>query len=100
MVSSSKNFYGDYLKFQIGRQFYHRMGALPEVMVSGKAPSYASWFSDPDVAQTYTEAQHNGSVATARYLVSKKLELGDVSTMLDVGGDSGAFSYVFAEAVP
>jgi len=100
MVTSSRHFYGDYLKFQIGRQFYHRMGALPEVMVSGKAPSYASWFSDPEVAQTYIQAQHNGSVATAKYLVKKKLKLGGISDMLDVGGGSGAFSYVFTGATP
>jgi 2-hydroxy-4-(methylsulfanyl)butanoate S-methyltransferase len=100
MVSSSKHFYGDYLQYQIGRQFYHRMGALPDVMKTGIAPSYASWFSDPEVAQVYTQAQHNGSVATAKYLVKKKLQLGDVKDMLDVGGGSGAFSYVFTEATP
>jgi len=100
MVSSSKGYYGDYLKYQMGRQFYHRMGALPDVMLTGKAPSYADWFSDPVVAETYTQAQHNGSVATAKYLIKKKLQLGDVSSMLDVGGGSGAFSYVFTEATP
>jgi len=100
MVSSSKGYYGDYLQYQIGRQFYHRMGALPDVMKTGKAPSYASWFSDPDVAKTYTQAQHNGSIATAKYLVKKKLQLGGISDMLDVGGGSGAFSYVFTEATP
>jgi ubiquinone/menaquinone biosynthesis C-methylase UbiE len=100
MLSTSKQFYGDYLRYQIGRQFYQRMGALPEVMTTGKAPNYASWFSDPEVAQTYTEAQHNGSTATAKYLVKKKLQLGGISTMLDVGGGSGAFSYVFARETP
>lgn len=100
MVSSSRHFYGDYLKYQIGRQFYQRMGALPDVMVTGKAPSYASWFSDPEVAKTYTQAQHNGSVATAKYLVKKKLQLGGIKSMLDVGGGSGAFSYVFVGATP
>jgi len=100
MVTSSRHFYGDYLRYQIGRQFYHTMGKLPDVMKTGQAPSYASWFSDPETAKTYTQAQHNGSVATARYLVKKKLQLGDVSSMLDVGGGSGAFSYVFAGATP
>ena len=84
----------------MGRQFYHRMGALPDVMTTGEAPSYASWFSDPEVANTYTRAQHNGSVATAKYLIKKKLQLGGVESMLDVGGGSGAFSYVFTEATP
>jgi len=100
LVTHSKQYYGDYLRYQMGRQFYHRMGALPDVMATGEAPSYASWFSDPDVAQTYTEAQHNGSVATAKYLIKKKIQLGGVETMLDVGGGSGAFSYVFVGATP
>ena len=100
LVTSSRAYYGDYLRYQMGRQFYHRMGALPEVMSTGEAPSYASWFSDPETAKVYTQAQHNGSVATARYLVKKKLELGGVESMLDVGGGSGAFSYVFTGATP
>merc|ERR1719310_1035542 len=70
------------------------MGQLPQIIESGKAPSYASWFSDPEVAKTYTQAQHNGSMATAKYLVKKKLQLGGIESMLDVGGGSGAFSYV------
>eukprot|EP00448_Togula_jolla_P039926 CAMPEP_0170645524 /NCGR_PEP_ID=MMETSP0224-20130122/43134_1 /TAXON_ID=285029 /ORGANISM="Togula jolla, Strain CCCM 725" /LENGTH=363 /DNA_ID=CAMNT_0010976763 /DNA_START=59 /DNA_END=1151 /DNA_ORIENTATION=+ len=101
MVVSSRHYYGDYLRYQIGRQFYHTMGKLPEVMTTGKAPNYASWFSDPETAKTYTQAQHNGSVATATYLVKKKLQLGGgISDMLDVGGGSGAFSYVFVGATP
>mmetsp|Transcript_28087 Transcript_28087/g.51537 ORF Transcript_28087/g.51537 Transcript_28087/m.51537 type:complete len:410 (-) Transcript_28087:91-1320(-) len=100
MVQSSRHYYGDYLRYQIGQQFYGTMGSLPDVMKTGKAPSYASWFSDPEVAQKYTQAQHNGSVATAKYLVKKKLALGGISSMLDVGGGSGAFSYVFVGATP
>jgi len=100
MVSSSRQYYGDYLQYQIGRQFYKQMGALPDVMKTGKAPDYASWFSDPEVAKMYTSAQHNGSMATAKYLVKKKLQLGGINDMLDVGGGSGAFSYVFTEATP
>jgi len=100
LVQSSRAYYGDYLRYQMGRQFYHRMGALPDVMTTGEAPSYASWFSDPATAATYTQAQHNGSVATAKYLVKKKLQLGGITDMLDVGGGSGAFSYVFVDSTP
>lgn len=39
-------------------------------------------------------------MATAKYLIKKKLQLGGVETMLDVGGGSGAFSYVFTDATP
>ena len=59
-LQESKHYYGDYLRYQMGRQFYHQMGNLPDVMKSGVAPSYASWFSDPETAATYTQAQHNG----------------------------------------
>lgn len=100
MVKTSKAYYGDYLMYQIGRQFYGRMAALPQVMQTGEAPSYASWFSDPEVAKTYTRAQHNGSMATAKHLINKKLDLSGAADMLDVGGGSGAFSYVFVGANP
>jgi len=100
LVTSSRAYYGDYLRYQMGRQFYHRMGALPSVMSTGEAPSYASWFSDPETANTYTQAQHNGSVATAKYMVKRKLSLEGVTSMLDVGGGSGAFSYVFTGSTP
>lgn len=99
LVTSAKYYYGDYLRYQMGRQFYHRMGALPDVMKTGVAPSYASWFSDPEVANTYTRAQHNGSVATAKSLV-KRISFAGVEKLLDVGGGSGAFSYVFCDRNP
>ena len=38
MVRASKNYYGDYLKLQIGRQFYGKMASLPV----GKAPLYTN----------------------------------------------------------
>jgi len=99
MVSTSKDFYGDYFKLQIGRLFYDRMGHLPEVMKGGEVLNYSSWFSDPAVARTYTSAQHNGSLATAKSMM-KRVSLTGVSRMLDVGGGSGAFSIVAARAVP
>ena len=57
LVQASRHYYGDYLRYQMGRQFYHRMGELPDVMRTGQAPSYADWFSDPATAQTYTQAR-------------------------------------------
>ena len=111
LVKSSRQYYGDYLRFQVGRQFYGRMGGLSDALISGAAPTYAEWFSDAETAATYTRAQHNGSTATARALV-KKLDFldspgggvgqaaGKGLRLLDVGGGSGAFSYVFAAAHP
>jgi hypothetical protein len=37
LVEGEKQYYGDYLRYQMGRQFYHRMGALPDVMETGEA---------------------------------------------------------------
>lgn len=91
MVSSSKAYYGDYLKYQIGRLFYSRMGQLVPVLRGEETLDYSEWFSDPEVASSYTQAQHNGSLATARALF-KRISLKGVRQMLDVGGGSGAFS--------
>lgn len=99
MVSNSKSYYGDYLKCQIGWLFYHRMGRITEVMKGGEALDYQTWFSDPHVADTYTCAQHNGSLATARALM-RKVDLSRVTCLLDAGGGSGAFSIAAARAVP
>mmetsp|Transcript_109638 Transcript_109638/g.349819 ORF Transcript_109638/g.349819 Transcript_109638/m.349819 type:complete len:359 (-) Transcript_109638:109-1185(-) len=99
MVSTSKHYYGDYLKFQIGKLFYHRMGRLSEVMKGGEVMDYQSWFSDPQVASTYTAAQHNGSLATARAML-RKVSLSGATALLDVGGGSGAFSIAIARSQP
>lgn len=98
MVSSAKAYYGDYFKYQMGRLFYHRMGHLTSTMLEGKASNYAEWFSDPDVAVTYTRAQHNGSMATASQLM-KRVDFAGTQRVLDVGGGSGAFSIVFARKI-
>ena len=91
MVTSSKAYYGDYFKHQVGSLFYARMGQLSKVMRGEEVLNYSQWFSDPAVASLYTSAQHNGSLATAKSLF-RKTSLAGVRRMLDVGGGSGAFS--------
>jgi hypothetical protein len=90
MVTTSKYYYGDYLKLQIGRQFYGQMGHLPQVMSTGSGPDYTSWFADGEAADVYTRAQHNGSLATA-FALMKRVDLSGSKKVLDVGGGSGAF---------
>ena len=93
MVSSSKGYYGDYLKYQIGRLFYARMGQLVPILKGEAHLDYSAWFSDPAVASMYTQAQHNGSLATAKALFKRvNLKGLGIQQMLDVGGGSGAFS--------
>mmetsp|Transcript_51777 Transcript_51777/g.150505 ORF Transcript_51777/g.150505 Transcript_51777/m.150505 type:complete len:345 (+) Transcript_51777:53-1087(+) len=93
LVRSSKYYYGDYLRMQIGGQFYRLMGALPEIVRTGRAPDYTALFSDPSEAEIYTRAQHNGSLATA-WQLCKIVDFSKVRSMLDIGGGSGAFSIV------
>ena len=107
LVADAPAYYGDYLRLQVGSQFYDRMSPLAAVMRGEDAPTYATWFEDPKEAEQYSLAQHNGSVATGRAL-AKQAERGRLGAaletivagdmaLLDVGGGSGAFSYVFAE---
>jgi len=98
LVTDSKYYYGDYLKFQVGRQFYPKLGQLRAIM-NGEPSSYAEWFSDPAEAQMYTDAQHNGSLATARALL-KRVDLSNVKDFLDVGGGSGAFAITLCRKYP
>lgn len=90
LVRSAKHFYGDYLRLQMGQQFYRHMAKLPEIMKTGVGPTYEKLFSDPEEADTYTKAQHNGSLATAERLC-KKFDFSGMRSLLDIGGGSGAF---------
>ena len=107
LVRSADHYYGDYLQYQVGSQFYGHMTALPGIMRGEAAPTYSSWFSDAAEAERYSLAQHNGSTATGRRLL-KQIKAGALgprlaaavdggAAMLDVGGGTGAFSYVFAQ---
>lgn len=99
LARSSKQFYGDYLRLQMGRQFYGHMASLPDAVMEGKAPDYTEWFKDPSEAECYTKAQHNGSMATARQLL-KRVDLRDARSVLDVGGGSGAFAIQLCRHLP
>lgn len=99
LVRSAKYFYGDYLRLQMGQQFYRHMQALPQIMKTGSGPTYEKLFSDPAEADTYTTAQHNGSLATAKMLC-KRVDLSAAKSMLDIGGGSGAFAIMICRQNP
>lgn len=99
LVRSARFFYGDYLRLQIGQQFYKHMSTLPQIMKTGEGPTYEKLFSDPAEADTYTKAQHNGSLATARALC-KKVDFSGMRSLLDIGGGSGAFSIMICRKNP
>jgi len=99
LVRSAKYFYGDYLRLQMGQQFYKHMAALPQIMKTGEGPTYAKLFADPEEADTYTKAQHNGSLGTAKMLC-KKVDFKGMKSLLDIGGGSGAFSIMICRHHP
>jgi len=100
LVSTSRKYWGDYIKHQVDAQFYQRMQGLRQTMETGDSTeNYVEWFkSDPEAAAQYTQAQHNGSLATA-YMLHKRVDLKSVERFLDVGGGSGAFCIVMARKV-
>jgi valacyclovir hydrolase len=97
LVSTSRKYWGDYIKHQVDAQFYQRMQGLKGTMETGDSTeNYVEWFkNDPAAAAQYTEAQHNGSLATA-YMLLKRVDMKNVKRFLDVGGGSGAFCIVMA----
>eukprot|EP00934_Nitzschia_sp_Nitz4_P005457 Nitzschia sp. Nitz4//scaffold133_size116822//16384//18375//NITZ4_003793-RA/size116822-processed-gene-0.22-mRNA-1//1//CDS//3329535354//5447//frame0 len=105
LVRSSRYYWGDYISEQVGGQFYTRMTNLDETMRTGTAASdgYEAWFEeDPEAAKQYTQAQHNGSLATAHALHKRLPFLAEEfpnMKMLDVGGGSGAFSIATARKI-
>lgn len=104
LVQGKDTYYGDFLRFQVGRLFYPQMGSLADILVTGNAPTYAGWFSDPRVVRSYTQAQHNGAKGNGQHLLAQlkdfDLKLDKPAKLLDVGGGSGGVSYAFSGAFP
>jgi pimeloyl-ACP methyl ester carboxylesterase/ubiquinone/menaquinone biosynthesis C-methylase UbiE len=105
--SSKRGYWGDYMLGQVDAQFYSRLQDLDETMRTGTSSShgYEAWFEqDPEAARRYTEAQHNGSLATGYALWKRLPQLvanhSNGMRLLDVGGGSGAFSIATARKIP
>lgn len=103
LVRGAKYDFGEYLRLQVGQQMYaliHQLGAA----IAGRMPanataSYEDWFEDAEEARLYSESQHAGALRHARQ-VTKKVDLSDAKTLLDVGGGTGAFAIALCEAFP
>jgi 2-hydroxy-4-(methylsulfanyl)butanoate S-methyltransferase len=104
LVRDGANYFGDYLRFQIDRQMYPFMEHLDRVLVGDsdgvEFATYADWMADKGQAEMFSRSQHSGSLGPGAVL-AKRLALGeDATSMLDVGGGSGAFSIMACKRYP
>ncbi len=103
LVKGAKYDFGDYLRLQVDRQMYPLLDQIEQALVDelpeGATGSYADWFSDPEEARVYSESQHAGSLGPARGL-ARQIDLSAATSLLDVGGGTGAYSITLCNAFP
>lgn len=100
LVPGAPAYFGDYYRFQIGGQIYGILEHL-DAGLRGSESALAhqhmrGWLSDPQRADDFSRAQHAGSLGPA-IIMSKRLDLSDARTLLDVAGGTGAYSIVFCQ---
>jgi 2-hydroxy-4-(methylsulfanyl)butanoate S-methyltransferase len=101
LVRGSPDAYGDYFGRQMGRQIYLALVHLDSGMAGkgGAFDTLAGLLSDGDEARTFIVAQHVASLRPGRSL-ARRLPIRDARSLLDVGGDSGAFTIALLERNP
>lgn len=103
LSKQSKYDFGDYLRYQIDQQMYPFLLQLNAVMKDELSEdaiaSYRHWMTDQEQASVYSESQHAGSLGPGRTL-ARKVDLADVSSLLDVGGGTGAMTISLCREYP
>lgn len=103
LVRGAPGDFGDYYRYQIGRQVYPALEHLHRgIRGDPKAVSSAFFggiLDDPIEADAFTRAQHAGSMGPA-VMLARRLDLGQRRSLLDVAGGSGAFSVALCRANP
>ncbi|MFT5392298.1 MAG: ubiquinone/menaquinone biosynthesis C-methylase UbiE [Gammaproteobacteria bacterium] len=103
LVQGSKYDFGDYLRYQIDQQMYGHLEQLNScidgTLDAEAVASYAHWMSDPQQAALYSNSQHSGSLGPGRSL-ARMVNLEGATSLLDVGGGTGAMTIRLCEAYP
>lgn len=103
LAKQSKYDFGDYLRYQIDQQMYPFLLQLNAVMKGDLSEdaiaSYQHWMADEEQASVYSESQHAGSLGPGRTL-ARKVDLAKASTLLDVGGGTGAMTISLCKEYP
>lgn len=103
LVTGAPNDYSEYLRLQVGRQLYsimpHSVAGLrgDEAAMVERGTGFEGWLADPDEAEIFSRSQHAGSMGPA-YQLARRLDLSACTSLLDVGGGSGAFSISLCSA--
>lgn len=100
LVRTKPNYFGDYYRFQIDRQVYPMLESLDDGLAGQDVSGlYTGGFSDPAMADDFARGQHSGSLGPA-YVLARTVDLHGATTLLDVGGGSGAFSITLCRRFP
>ncbi len=103
LSKQSKYDFGDYLRYQIDQQMYPFLLQLNAVMKGDLSDdaiaSYRHWMTDEEQASVYSESQHTGSLGPGRTL-ARKVDLATATSLLDVGGGTGAMTISLCNAYP
>lgn len=103
LARGARAHFGDYYRLQIDRHIYPCLEHLGAAM-AGDSSFHALYgdaglTSDPAEAETFSVAQHAGSLGPALEF-AKAVDLSGTTTLLDVAGGSGAFSITLCESYP
>lgn len=102
-MRGARHDFGDYLRYQIDQQMYGHLEQLNDCidgnLDAAAVASYAHWMSDPEQAALYSESQHAGSLGPGLSL-ARTVDLSGVTTLLDIGGGTGAMTIRLCEAYP
>lgn len=99
LARQSPRYYGDYFRFQIDRQIYPSLMQLNDALRGRETTPLYAMMGDPEQAETFSRAQHVGSLGPAR-LLAQRVDAASWRQLLDVAGGSGAFSITLCQRNP
>lgn len=100
LVRDRPAYFGSFI-IMSGTRGYDAFGKLREIILTNK-PLYVDndiMRDDPEKAKAFTRAMHSNAIAPAIAL-SKCLDLSRYTSLLDLGGGSGAYSIVLTDRHP
>jgi 2-hydroxy-4-(methylsulfanyl)butanoate S-methyltransferase len=98
LVRTAPAYFGDYYRFQIDRQIYPAFVHL-DAALQGEHRDFYGLMKDTQEAESFSRAQHSGSLGPA-HVLARLVDLAGREKLLDVGGGTGAFSISLCRRYP